>query len=307
MVMENREEPLKASAREREEEEMGFQTPLRTSKSTSQISGGGGMGKMALVALGVAVGVMVVMSAMGGGFFVTKADFSTNMANMAISLQESTASMNTAVEGLPNTISVAVSNAINQEMSGINQSISQMREDVSLLDSAVATKIADLDAKIVTLQTQVTDYEDRIAILEEEEEEEAAAEESGDILVELKTLGDLMIQPREAGDWSSIPVKAVLTNELGSEVEDIVLVVYVSFSRSLPEHNDPLLTGGVTSWSCYGDYTRELIFLNSWGLKLDAGEKKTLWLTLMIPFTDAVTSQTVVEFEVEVDDYDVVS
>lgn len=195
-------EPPSVTPQEVAEEEMEFQPPLKQPKPASSISIGGGIGKTALVSLVVAVLVMILMGMMGGGSFVTKKDFETNMANMAVSVNDATASVNTslasvnsAIQGLPNTVSSTVNTAISQQTSDINKSISQMSASVSSLSadvSALSTKMdknmVTLDEKITEIQTQMEDYDTRITDLEtvKEEEEEVKATKKLDA-VKVKT------------------------------------------------------------------------------------------------------------------------
>ena len=174
------EKPPTATPQEMGEEEE-FQPPLKPAKSVSHLGNGGAIGKTALVSLVVAVLVVVLMGMMGGGSFVTKKDFETNMANMAVSVNDATASVNTAlssvntaVQGLPTTVSSTVNNALSQQTSDINTAIGTMSASVSTLSTDVAALSTKMDAqneKITEIQTQMTDYGTRITALETVEEE----------------------------------------------------------------------------------------------------------------------------------------
>lgn len=169
-----------------EEEPMEWQPPMQPAgQSSSRASFDmGSMGKMAAVALVVAVVVIMFLGMVGGGSFVTKKDFETNMTNMATSINEATAAVNNAVENLPNTVSSTVNNAMAQQTASLQTSINQVNGTVADLESSVSALSSKIDQEAAAREKRdneivavLTEQGVRITALETAEEEEEVTEE----------------------------------------------------------------------------------------------------------------------------------
>jgi len=183
-----------------EEEELG--SPLvPPNKGLSPRFESGGLLKIVFISLVSAFVVMAIASFLGGGFFVTKKDFTDNMVNVAITLDQAKtelasakAEVTSAVQGIPGTVATYVNNAVAQSTSQWSSQISAVSDKVSSLEGNTTSlgqtvgsaqdKITELEASITNLQSQLVSYEARIVALES-----GGSTSSGNVL-SISTSGD---------------------------------------------------------------------------------------------------------------------
>ena len=151
-----------------------------------------------------------------------------------------------------------------------------------------------LEAEIVALKA-------RIAVLEAA----GVADNTtvGIVTAELKSWGDIAV-------GSNVTVldatfKVNVKNTTQKAVEDVVLTLLVRPAPALIVPVKATLTGGYTTWNAYQTSPYAIVFQNSWGLNLKAGETKSLLLSLHLEF-GTTASPTMFETKMEVEDYDIV-
>ena len=316
--------PPKATRQEVIEDEPGWQPPMRQEKPASRMSFGnsGGIGKMALVSLVVAILVMLLLGMMGGGTFVTKKDFETNMANMAVSVNEATASVNAAVQGLPNTVSSTVNNAISQQTASLNDSINKMNGTVANLQSsvsqvsndvaAVSTKIDEeaaarktKDDQIVELITGIDKRVDALETVKEEEAEAVLEPTKDDITLEAESY-DLSISSTDAN--TTIGLYCRNKSDAMIKITKISLLVYpsnissdsplklVNYSSTVPLNWNASLLGG-NFWMVTGSS-----FASIGGWKIPDDDKREAFLGLTFDLSQL--PETAMNIMVELNDFE---
>lgn len=156
------EDEFPPKATRREEEEMGDSPPSLKLKGIK----GGGIVQTAIVAFVVALLVFLGMGTMGGGSFLTKKDFERNLTGMVVTLEQVKTSvvqmqstLNTAIQGIPNTVTMQVNNAISQITAKIDSANTKIAE--------LTITINDLKTKLAVAETKNAGYETRIKALED--------------------------------------------------------------------------------------------------------------------------------------------
>ena len=155
--------------------------PLEPPMNSGRFGGlSGGTLPMVAISAVVSIVVMLGMGFVGGGFFITKQDFTKNLANVSASVAAAQAdaansknSVATAVQSIPNTVSTYVNNAVAQSTSQWNSQLSSMSDRVTSMNTVVqplAGRISDLDTRVTSdvnaLNTKVADLTTRVATLE---------------------------------------------------------------------------------------------------------------------------------------------
>ena len=186
MVTSENEKPLKASEEEILEAEAMPEPPLRASPTGRGMPKLNmlGSGLMQAVVVSVIVTVLLVFVALpmfGGGNFVTKNDFDTNVASVITSMNQITADnskkqseINAAIQNIPGT----VTNAIDQKVSSLSSQISNIASQIESNASSVATLNADissieimldeLSAKVTALQGKLDAMDVRLKAVEDD-------------------------------------------------------------------------------------------------------------------------------------------
>ena len=325
--------PPKATRQEVIEDEPGWQPPMRQEKPASRMSFGnsGGIGKMALVSLVVAILVMLLLGMMGGGTFVTKKDFETNMANMAVSVNEATASVNAAVQGLPNTVSSTVNNAISQQTASLNDSINKMNGTVANLQSSVSQVSNDVGALSAKIDEEaearkskddqivalLTGYDTRIKALETVKEEEAETKE------EIKKDNNAVKVKLGYGNSFDFPVGFAtkestlyfqVDNNLDYDIENVTLEL-IMHSRGIPialSSTECKVSGGYPlQWQKV--YVGDGVFVIAGitpsygdGLSIGANDDTNVYVTVTLGSLNFPTEAITFYVEGKVTDYDIV-
>lgn len=313
----NPDEPPRASSEEIEEE------PLRPPDGSGKpkLNVGGGLGMTVVVSVIVAFVVFFVMGFMGGGSFLTKQQFEDNLAGMVASLDQAKAevvgarnTVDSAIAGLPTT----VTNQVNSIISSVNTKISTLESEVDALQTKVSTLEASttIDGEIlVEIQTSLDALILDVEELQEQVDGTTITSDgivtSGALTAELKLqFFDYILLPKDTLDTDevTIPFRLKLTNNSTKDIEDIrVGIIFEPTGYTSPDWavDYPKLEGGV-AWNLYGTSTWGMVFVNGWGLKVDAGDTKTIPLTLRMKVATTTTMDYTWEPEVDIDDYEVV-
>lgn len=141
---------------------------------------GGDMGKIVLVSCAVVIAILALLSVTGGGGFVTKKDFTTNMVNVNATLEaartglaQARTDVANALQGIPATISNEISNRLqnyattSQLQSYATTSQLQNYATTSQLQNYATTSEVDrLEGRVTDLEVLVGKYEKRIEDLE---------------------------------------------------------------------------------------------------------------------------------------------
>lgn len=178
------------------DEELSLEPPLREKRRGLPSMGfGGGSVKTILISLVVTFVVIMGMGYVGGGQFITKKDFTTNLANMITTMDQAKAglaqaqsSVATAVQAIPTTVSTqvaasvatattqwtsqlsALSDKVTASTASSQANVTKISELETKLKSDVSTltvKDTELAGKITALETKVGGYETRIKALED--------------------------------------------------------------------------------------------------------------------------------------------
>ena len=316
--------PPGASPEELEELEPTLEPPGGVGKPRLNL--GGGLGMMIAVSAVVAFMVFAVMGLMGGGSFLTKKQFEDNLAGMVETLNQAKAevavaqsTVDTAIAGLPTTVTAQVNTAMGAVLTRLTAAETNMttfQAQLTAFETSTTTDVAALaalKASLTALQTQVTALTTKVDSWTASTPSGSSVVE-GDLLVEIKvqSLYDEVYLPKDTPINTEIPValKLKLTNNSAKDMEDIMLgLIFEPVSYTSPSWSSgyPVLESPMTTWTKYSD-VYGMVFMNStWGLKVDAGDTKTIYLTLRLSVDTALTVDHLWEPSVDIDDYELVN
>jgi len=208
-------------------------------------------GNIAVSAI-VTIVILVFMTFAGGMGFVTKKDFTANMASVATVLEKANADLAknktefdalltkakadivAAAQSVPTTVSSQVSTAILQATGQLNSAIQSNTTALSQLTS----KVNDVGSQIVALKDSITKLETEVAdlkvvasnqeerIVELETPSSTASSSSDPFTVESRIVSKTMSYSSTTGNTTvTFGVKLILTNKENRNLEDIELEV----------------------------------------------------------------------------------
>ena len=235
-------------------EEFDDQPPLTPPRSMK--AGGGidisGMKGNIIVSAVVTIVILAFMTFAGGMGFVTKKDFTANIASVATVLEKANADLAknktefdalltkakadivAAAQSVPTTVSSQVSTAILQATGQLNSAIQSNTTALSQLTS----KVNDVGSQIVALKDSITKLETEVAdlkvvasnqeerIVELETPSSTASSSSDPFTVESRIVSKTMSYSSTTGNTTvTFGVKLILTNKENRNLEDIELEV----------------------------------------------------------------------------------
>lgn len=273
---------------------------------------------MAVVSLVVSIVVtMMILPWLGGGSMVTKKDFTTNIGNLATTIDKVKSDANAAlvplkssVDGIPSQVSTAVNNAtanflkqsdineLNGTVSGLSNQVATLNGNygnlsatVTELSSDTTTNAASISAQteqinglnvtITDLTTQLDDALARIEVLETTPTPTPTPTPTTvaeSLSVTVKTMSGALYPTDNVTLTTAFRVQ--VKNNTTSTIGDIVLGIQVQTIgiQGTPTYT---LSGGNTNWQPLGyNYAGAYFINNAWGLNIKAGETLTLYLTL---------------------------
>ncbi len=291
------------------EEELRVLPAVVPGRNFKDLTKNGDVIKTVIIAFIVTFVFIMGMAMMGGGSFVTKSDFETNWANMQVSvttslqdLEKVRTTLNNAIEGIPSMVS-------SQTTTAISNATNQLTSQLNALSTKVTTNTNDVDvnkSRITVLETEISNLEADIIALEikiEEEEKATEAGDNGSVEVDLKSWGD--VAAATGTTVLDTTYKVTVTNNSTSALEDVVFTFILQPSPSLPSISAATLSGGYTVWYNRSMTSYALVFQNNWGFDMEPGETKKVLLALHMEF-GAITTPTMFDAEIEIDDYDIV-
>lgn len=259
------------------------------------------------------IGIVLVGMA-GGVQLVTKKDFNTNITLMNTSIGEAQASadaVSASVEASLASIPSAVNTAVATVTASVDAkiaagiagkadqaNITTLSTSIAAASTKIATANAEIDAlqtdaaanlvTITALQTDIAELRVQITALEVIQEEEIIAAQDA-VQLDVTTMGYALL-PNTANTSISTSFRIDLTNTTNARIDDIVLDIFVDTNVPQADAVSWSLTGGGTVWQSAGYwYAGSLEFMNTqWGLNVDAGATKRLYLTLTIVGTPDV-------------------
>ena len=234
-------------------EEFDDQPPLTPPRSMK--AGGGidisGMKGNIIVSAVVTIVILAFMTFAGGMGFVTKKDFTANIASVATVLEKANADLAknktefdalltkakadiaAAAQSVPTTVSSQVSTAILQATGQLNSAIQSNTTALSQLISkvndvgsqivALKDSITKLETEVAGLKVVVSDQEERIAELETPPSSKSS---SDPFTIESRIVSKTMSYSSTTGNTTvTFGVKLILTNKETRDLEDIELEV----------------------------------------------------------------------------------
>ncbi|MCJ7655157.1 MAG: hypothetical protein MUO97_07680 [Dehalococcoidia bacterium] len=289
----------------------------RGSGRKGQVNMSGGLMKTAIVSALVTLVVIVGMGMMGGGTFVTKADFTKNITGMNTAVQtavaevsQKQAEINTVIQGIPAQVNNAVASVlggINNQLSSISSSVSGLASTVDSLSSTVGTLDTQLkatNAEIVTQAALIKALQDKVTALEAKFTPTPGA--TSPITVESRIVGK-NYAPIYAADGVTITgttitfgVKLVLTNKEARDLEDIELEVPIEIET---DGNITSWTEATTNWnlsdkSIEGTYAEAFLEGNS--ITLDSSDTKKITVSMTV-----VAAGNISDISVDINDDDI--
>lgn len=273
-------------------ENEGDEPPLRPSGKVTVIGGkgipqikNGSMMKTAIISFIVTIIVIVGMGAMGGGSFVTKSDFSTNLSNIAITIEQSMADLgrlkdtiNNAVQGMPSAISSQVTNSITQ---ATNEIKTQLAGVASRLDTAIADGNSRGE-RLTELEDQVIALEAALAEKVKEEEEAVVVAEEDVAVVMGRSILHLLKQETPSG-FAFLEITNASAQEV--EITEIAIVLFPSvpgaqtYFTNLTIASTALMTWTSTPLGNDMFLVRGVPMQLLDGIKVDGGDEDTYQMT----------------------------
>lgn len=314
------------------EEEMDEQPPLRPTinPSSSVLDIGSGVVKTVLISFVVTFLTLSLLSFMGGGFLVTQKDFTANMEGIVAAIEQSKidlanakAEVTSAVQGIPGTVATYVNNAVSQSTSQWTGQLSSVSDRVTALENSsqinttslsqlvsdlesVKVEITSLKESVSLLETQLANYEVRIASLE------ATRQTGGNSGIEL-----LKIETSEYEEFSTnsanisiIGITVKLTNTSLRDIEDVVLEIPVRLNFSNAALTGISLSGqsGVGNWYIRDTQWRSFTLRNANRVHIDGNDREWVDFNITLTFDGQISNGyfTIDNNDIELIDYDFV-
>lgn len=153
-----------------QEDELPLEPPLRTPGKGHGFSFGGEIGKIIMISFIVTFVVLMGMSmVLKGGFFVNKADFTKNIADMVTATDQAKADLakaksdvTTAVQTIPNTVTAQVNTSVAQSTAQWNSQLSTMSDKVTSVVNTNQTNVNNIS----TLTVDVSTLKPKVTVLE---------------------------------------------------------------------------------------------------------------------------------------------
>lgn len=325
----------------RPDDDLELPTPPLTGRQSSKFNLSNDIKRMAAVSLIVSFVVFMGIGFLGGGAFLTKKDFETNMAGMTATVDAAKADMEkiktdanaaiakansdvaTAVQSVPTTVSTQVSAQINTSVGQINNQLTSLNTKVDSMDAIVeqtstnmyvANKnIEALQALVESQNDIIVDLEDRVNNLEDGTTSSDSGSEidvDGDLTATLQTqFFDYVVHPVSVGTSEvQTPIRLKIINNSDKDISDIrVTLVFQpqSYASINWTATYPKMVGGATTWTSYGYVSTGMYFVNGWGISVKAHKETTINLVLYTKVATALTTDYMWEPAVEIDDYEV--
>lgn len=281
--------------------------------------GGGLMQQIIVTVVVVVLLVFIGLPLFGGGSFVTKKDFETNLANVSASINQVTADvggrqgeLNAAIQGIPATVNNAVNQAVGQQLTDLSSAVSSLSSRMETIDNSIqgnSQELADLGNTVATysstiesLKEDLEDMEERIEALESGvADTDSTTSTRHGVTATIRTISNTLIASSNTTMSGSIRVE--ISNTTTAIVKDIVLEVSI-LTDIIQGYTHSSLAGGGTIWQGQGIPWNMMSFMNTqWGLNLAANETKVLYLTYTVTGTNFMPQYETygVPFQVNVD------
>ncbi len=316
--------------------------PMRQPSNKYPTGFGSSTLKNVLLNVAVTLAIIMAMGFFGGGTFVTKKDFTTNMTNISSTITQMTSDIaakqnevNTTLATIPDKINKAVADAIGNANSQTSQQISNLSNQVNNFNSSIqnntdkvnslsskvdtnntnfnqqvsdlttklasATQMIDsLNNKMSDMQDTMNDYDDRISKIEDNQIVIPTSTPDS-ITASVKTISNSLVASSNTSMTGSIRVE--LTNTTNQKINDVVLDVMIQ-TDIIAGYSSSSLSGASTIWQGQGIPWNMMDFMNTqWGLNLNAGETKVIYLTYTVTGTGFLPQYQNygVPFQVDVD------
>lgn len=237
----------------------------------------------------VVVIVYALMPMFGGGSYVTKQDFESNISNISVTLNEAIGNLNAkttelddAINNLPNTVKSEVTSALATQLATVNQQVADVVSDVSQYDSIIESlksnsttalqQNAELREDINALITELDEVITLVASLEAEvavlvEEETTSPSNVPVTAVIRQQTNYLMVN--ETDNVSYGVMRMTIENTSDKELTDIVIGLYFNCT-TIPTTGTVI--GGMLPW-IPTQYSALYYRSGGWGYSIQANSK----------------------------------
>lgn len=304
---------------EEAEEEARLRTPANPNKGLPFGLGTPGIGQTILVSLVVTFLVVSVLLPMfGGGGYVLKKDFDTNLGNVSDTISQLTLNMEktntdlaTTLQGVPATVNAAMAqttalvNNLSQKVTAMEGTVGSYNANIQNNASQLAAltqslnnlsttvgpdsqKLAELTNLVQAYTAEVKRHNILVLELQEKVDEfeamQGATEQPSSVVTaKVKTISNNMVATTNTTMSGSIRIE--LRNSTNVAIKDIVLGVSI-LTDNIAGYSSSSLTGAATIWQGQGIPWNMMEFMNTqWGLNLGANETRVLYLTYTVTGT----------------------
>ncbi len=240
---------------------------------------------------GIIVYVAMIVLTLLGVFYsssnsISKDDFVKSMASMDTKVNgvldtatKQGASMTTAINNLPSTITNQVTTAVNNAMGQVTSRLSAIEGKANTIDSNLVKGLADANTKIDALKTQLTADEARIKAMEDKlapSTTDGSVTTIPNMTISASVLDEGTIQ---VSDNSTIgEIKISLVNSGTADIVDISLSTYIYFDNC--GYSDQSITSAsYGSWSIRNRATDEIEIRGKIS-RVEAGKSRKIYLDL---------------------------
>jgi hypothetical protein len=304
--------------------EMMQEPPLEPSGGVKKyMSRGGGSGFLQSLFVSLLITVVVVfglMPMMGGGSFVLKSDFDTNLGNVANSISGLVARVDknqTSIVQSTQTIPDTINSAMAQTTQSLNQEIQKVASQISQYNSSIQSnsqkieandkRILELIQKVATLELAVSEltdvakqYDSRIVALEAKKGIVTA--EKLDIGVDVLERGIRFEDTKKNQIVTRSKIGLTIINNTGYDLEDFVVSLRVEIVNMGSESPYVYSYDGVGIWRIDEVDNNEVVLEWNLGEVDDGGEYNTVvWVCSEATDSDELTRLYASSSDIEVD------
>jgi hypothetical protein len=301
--------------------------PPQMNRQTPSKGDNGGLLKIAGIALVVSIVAIFVYSYLIGGIATKKYTDTTfapvsTLTQLQADIASAKSSLDTAIAGLPVTVSTQVNTSTSEFANRINQvsnDINALQSEINTLQSKVDNfNNSELTSKYNTLSEQVVLLVNEITALKDNLEtyntnltnlttrvtalETPTTTNPSSLTYQIKSQSEALVPSYDKKSISAT-VKLTITNTSTVSMEDIIISARFQTAYFPATENTTVsfVSSPTMYWYSSGYYYNEIEYHNGWGLNIEAGKPKTIYLTLTFTDTSPIyTAPTGYGYELDI-------
>lgn len=243
----------------------------------------GGTGRIVLLSALVTIVLLVLMSVSGGVVFVTKKDFTANMAGLLATMEQAKADLTKSQSAVTSAIQSVPATVANQVSASIAQATSQWNSQLSTVNASVQNNTAALNsakAEIATLKEKVSALEIQVADLKAKLAAPSSSGGGGTTIPGVTISATVTEEGVLQADGTTVgEIKLALANAGTTDIVDVVLSIYVYFD-GCADANQIISAASYGSWSIR-ESSRSEIQLKGRLARLTVGQSRRVYIDIV--------------------------